>query len=153
MTTIILNKEAVDTLFPEGTEARVQLQQSVLEQLVKQSIKAPNIASEVQVEITRAQENLRASCLMQLGVAPTRCGGIKLSQNMMDEIKREVSYALGAGIRESVELQASKDRINEIVEYQIASHLSVTVRKALEEAMKANTVLQSLAAIASGKTA
>ena len=36
MTTIVLNAEGVNALFPEGTEARVQLQNTVLRKLTEQ---------------------------------------------------------------------------------------------------------------------
>ncbi len=149
MSTIILNKEAVETLFPEGSEARVKLQRSVLEQLVKQYIKAPAIATDVLTQLEKAKADLRTEMMASLSLESRgRFGPVVLNAAMRERVQTEVLDSLQAQINRSV--TEVKIDIEGMVNREIASHLSITVRKALAEAMKANTVLQSLSAIATG---
>lgn len=61
--TIVLNKEAVDALFPEGSEARLQLAHSAIQSVVKNVVKPTQISAELLAIVERHVEQAKQEVL------------------------------------------------------------------------------------------
>lgn len=138
MTTIILNTEAVQALFPEGSEARVKLQDTVLRKIAEQHLKNAGIgdlAPQLRTELNRALEELQRARSRAINEALNGQGfrtdwGVQLNVETKAAITSAVKEAVGAqisaAIRERVDAQLEK------ISGTIAHDVQAAVNRATE---------------------
>lgn len=146
MTTIILDQEAIKAIFPEGTEARVELQRTVLDQLAKQVIREPQLNDAILKKIDSVRNEVMKAALDKVGVVHGLYGRVTLNK----EAESRVRTAAEAAVYEIVSEAVKSVEIKAIVDAQIEGQVSIIVRKALAEVVKANETLKALNSIMKG---
>lgn len=94
---IKLDMKALEALFPAGTDARIRLQQCVIEEFVRKNIKGLSNDSWLRNEITTSVSKYRDEVLSEFGkVSAYGMGSTKftLSQPMKDHIRNEVKNTI-----------------------------------------------------------
>lgn len=89
--TIVLNKEALNALFPEGSEARVQLATSAIKSLATSTIKPTYVSDAVIKLIDEARSSAVADVLKGHGVTAHYSGGRHI---FSDDFKRSLRTEL-----------------------------------------------------------
>ena len=147
MTTIILDKSGIDALFPEGSESRLKLQNTLLSELVKQSIKNPSFTSGIQKAITDAQKSLRAEVLKEVGISemPSRFSSSFVFDGVtkslfVDKVREELS--------EVVKSEASSSVISAIVEKHLDVKIATKVQLVLNRHLESMSSMTALLAAA-----
>lgn len=150
MTTIILNPEAVNALFPEGSEARVELQRSVLSQLAKQYIKQPDLTAEISKHIEAARKGVVEEALKALGIVKGHGwnAGYRLEEQVASQIRTEarsaVSTEVFAGVKLFMEETSMNERINRVVEERVNIQVKAAVAKAITDSLSGLGTLAAL---------
>jgi hypothetical protein len=140
MTTIILNAESVNALFPEGSEARVQLQNTVLRELSAQFIKNASfmdiVAQEVKPKILAEQDK----ALAEFGIVKGRM--TYSSYTLNDHAKQLVADHVQSGISALLSRQVAALNVQEEVARQVdeivVRRIRQGVRARLEELQRQN---------------
>lgn len=150
MTTIILNKESVEALFPEGSEARVKLQGEVLALLVKQYVKEPTLTPYLEKLITEAKQAAQDRALLMMGVEKRTYSGVALSSALTEAITVRVRLAFV----EEVNKEIAGFDLKAMIESKLDSNLRDVTRQLLDKRLKdardSLSALQSLTVAAGG---
>lgn len=105
-TTIILDRDAVNALFPEGSEVRVKLQDTVLGLLAKQFVAAYTSQSPEMVRLRGMMDATYREALQEQGIL-NRFGhvelGARLKQDIQSAAAQQVVNALGDTITAKIE--------------------------------------------------
>lgn len=112
-----LNSEAIASLFPDGTQARVDLQSAVIAEFARKHIKPMTIGEEAAKQIRaartsaleaieKAEEDMHRKVLADQGVQITRGGRVELS----NEAKAFLNDAVRQAIREEIAAQVKAMR-------------------------------------------
>lgn len=133
MTTIILNPEAVNALFPEGSEARVELQRSVLQQLVKQYIKQPDLNAEVTKYLGIARQSAVDEVLKTLGGVQRTAYGY--STQLSDAFKKEIGTTVRVEIQAHVRAMVDQALTDSSLQSRVGSYLDPAVKTAVTKAI------------------
>ena len=150
MTTIILNPEAVNALFPEGSEARVELQRSVLSQLAKQYIKQPDLTAEIFKQIDNARKGVVDEALKTLGIVKNNgyLTVYRLEEQAASLIRTEartsVINEVFAGVKLFIEKSSMNERINHVVEERVNIQVKAAVAKAITDSLSGLGTLAAL---------
>ena len=150
MTTIILNPEAVNALFPEGSEARVELQRSVLSQLAKQYIKQPDLTAEIFKQIDNARKGVVDEALKTLGIVKNNgyLTVYRLEEQAASLIRTEartsVINEVFAGVKLFMEESSMNERINRVVEERVNIQVKAAVAKAITDSLSGLGTLAAL---------
>jgi 5-hydroxyisourate hydrolase-like protein (transthyretin family) len=155
-----LNEAAVAALFPEGTTARLELQNAVVAAILRKHIRDSALGPDVQVQIERArtdalnavrnaQTNEASRALAELGVKKGNWGSIELSA--------EVKALISAGAKQAVQLEISKviqeqieamaEKLRGTITHDAQAAVNRMVEKEIGAAVKerVRTVMASLA--------
>lgn len=137
---IKLDAAALAALFPEGTEARVELQRAVLAEFCRQHIKASWIKENIEDELRQLRTRIRAEVLETIQVKNSWGEFTKLFRDeLRTEIQGQVKNLRNAKIKEEVEAHFTdeaiarrvevivdrliKDRVLPIAETQVHDHV------------------------------
>lgn len=101
--TLKLDTGAMQALFPEGSEARVELQRAVVANFISQHIKPSLIGAQVESMVKAAKEAAVKEALVDLGVTTSWGGGTQLSDSFKAKLKEQASDSLRANIGTAVE--------------------------------------------------
>jgi hypothetical protein len=135
MTTIILSKEGIEALFPEGSEARVELQRTVLAQLAKQAVKTPGFNASLMKEINNVQKQMSQEILAEMGIVVDeryRLERPTISDKMRETIASEARIAVRGQIHEAFD--AERVSIDEKVGRLMETCIKHATDKAAKEA-------------------
>lgn len=140
--TIVLNKDAMNALFPEGSEARIKLASSAVKAMAEQSIKPGAIGAGV-VEIIEEQRDKAVQQALAALHIGSRWDDFQLSDKFKEtlrhnarvEVERQVNEAITkavADIREQIEA-----RVESIVNARIHDAVNKKVAEAVKKAVDA----------------
>jgi hypothetical protein len=133
MTTIILNAESVNALFPEGTEARVALQNTVLKQLVAQYIKDPAALTATTKHITTAVTQAQNEALAAMGIRAKNYSGYEITAAAKAMISEATEKSVSALIHTTVQTLDTSSEIARQVDDAVARRIREGVRARLAE--------------------
>lgn len=141
-----LDSSALNALFPEGSEARIDLQQAVISEFVKKHIKpgalGPGVLRELETvradvlsEINRAKEEMAQKVLKDQGVIRDVFGRIELK----NEAKATINEATRKVMQNEIAIAAEKlrDEISGAVEAAVNRMTENEVRMALKTHVEA----------------
>lgn len=141
--TIVLNKAALEALFPEGSSQRLKLAESAVKAVVGQTLNAAKLSDEMRVYIGQAANRIRDEVLRSLELRRGWSDG--LTEDFKNKIRAEVdshvvsviqtlsSQAVGnlaLGIEERVAAAVDR-RINSEITRAIGEKLSAAISAAL----------------------
>lgn len=126
---IQLTAEALEALFPEGSEARTELQHTVMLQFAKKSFAKHNFPLEMRktlfslhAESHRALNNQLTEALREAGLKrENEYQPYTLTQSMKDSIGREVSEAVLASIAEQTKHFTTEQVVSRAMNNQLAT--------------------------------
>lgn len=152
---IRLDTKALAALFPEGTEARVHLQNAVVAEFIRRHIKPSLVEKDVIDHIDIAERNAVNEVLNKLGATTDRFSGyggsIKFSSSfirLLDEKATEsVNNLMSVLIHAYAESDACKRRVDNLVAKAIETRFSAALDKAVQDRLQA--IQQKLATLAS----
>lgn len=145
-----LNSQALNDLFPEGSQARVNLQQAVVAEFVSKNIKPKNFGEDIQQQIESATEDVKKTIngakvsvtnamLKELGVVKGGWGEIVLN----DEIKQKINDA----VKQTIDMQVQSainahiaDKVSKLsgaIEHNVQAAVGRMVNKEIGDAVKA----------------
>jgi hypothetical protein len=151
MSTVIrLDRNAIDALFPDGSEARVELQRAVLSTVIKQSmhVKSPaQIEAMIEKELTVIHADTRklvaeSSASVAKEWFQSSWGNHFLTSDRKQCIRKAVEDSMAEHVSESIKsaVSASREsvvfRASKIAERDIQRIVDETVDKSIEEAVK-----------------
>lgn len=160
MTTIILNPEAVNALFPEGTEARLELQRTVLRKLSEQYLKnigiqdlGPQIRSDIAIardELSRARRVAVDEALKNEGF---RTGwGMELNTEAKQAIANAVREQITATVNKAIadQIEARLDKIGGVIRHDVDAAVNRTTEAEVTRVVKERiqAVIEKLGAAA-----
>lgn len=152
MTTIILHNDAIQALFPEGTEARVKLQDTVLGLLARQMIKHPTMAPKITEAIDLARKDVANEVLNELGVCLTsEFRGVSkyaLSASARESIEETVKSSFGAIVRDMA--MAKVPEIEGMVQRALEVQVGALVKFHMDQLSKASASIGTLNALKGG---
>lgn len=133
MTTIILNAEGVNALFPEGTEARVELQRTVLRKLAEQYIKQPGELDSLKSRLSDAMRIETEQILKGAGFIPGTWGGLSLNEAARESLRKETISLITTTVRNHVDAADVDGKIKEVVDTTFDYRVREAVKKRLSE--------------------
>lgn len=137
-----LNTDVVASLFPEGSQARVDLQQAVIakviERVVTKEIRHIDWNLEAQVK------NVIAVKLQEMGVTSKWAGSSstalspELTNRLRNRAEEEVNLRINEGIRLAVNqaVASLQPRIDKLLEGELTDAIRDLARKALKDVLK-----------------
>lgn len=153
-----LDASALNALFPEGTQARAELQQSVVAEFIRKNIKPNAMGEDTREQIERARgDALRAiktakdemsnKVLADQGVTKDHWGRVELkneAKQIINEAARQaVRDEIGKAITEQIEAQAQTLRgkitsdaqaaVNRLVDSEIRAAVKARVASVVEK--------------------
>jgi hypothetical protein len=159
-----LNAEAIEALFPEGTQARIELQNAVVAEFTRKHLRDKALGDNVQAQIERARADAldavkRAKsavvdqALTEIG-AGKNYNGVYLSDTMKREIaeqaRRAVRDEIAKDVTEHVQAAAAnlKAQITESAQSAVSRLLDTEIRAAVKARVAA--VVEGLSHPAAG---
>lgn len=144
-TTIVLNKEAMNALFPEGSEARLQLATSAIKAFAESSIKPAMISDKILAIIDEQRKAVTHEVLKELGVTAS-WGGTSFRQDFLDKLKNEAANSVSAAITASIKpmVERAQAQLQEQIERTLQSRMQSDVNKMVSAAVS-NAVNATLA--------
>jgi len=131
-----LDGKAVASLFPEGSEARIQLSNAVVAEVLSKHLKPQYIGDAVERQIFEAKTSAITEVLSKMGVQ-SKWGNISLSEEfrktLHELIAKTVKGRIDQAIHEHVTSEETKAWLNRRVEYAIEQRFN----RALDEAVSA----------------
>lgn len=134
-----LNADAIAALFPEGSQARVELQNAVVAEFVRKHIKIAALGSGIQLQIEKAKKEAIEVALGEFGLKKDTWGAMKLTgaaqgsiadatraavrQEVTDQIAVAVNLAKGTVTHDA---QAA---VNRLVNGEIATAVKARVQE------------------------
>lgn len=139
---IKLDAAALAALFPEGTEARVELQRAVLAEFCRQHIKASWIKENIEDELRQLRTRIRAEVLETIQVKNSWGEFTALFKDeLRTQVQGEVKSIRDQMIKEEVESRfedaAVMRRIEQIVDLKIHAVADPLVRGLLHDKVMA----------------
>lgn len=141
-----IDLRALAALFPEGSPARVELQQAVVAEFVRKHLKDSVLGSGIEAMLTETRDNLRAEIRAardQLlkndqavaGVTGDYWRGIRFSDDAKNAIKSEAYAVLKGVIEESIKGHVATHM--QRLEKAIANAVQAATTKAIEDQVSA----------------
>lgn len=130
-----LDTNALESLFPAGSEARVNLQKAVIANFIRAHVKPSFVTAEVEKLVKEAQTEAVKQVLAEMGLRPHWNGTTTLSDTAKREIELQarralepmVDTAVKAGVRAAAEL--IEPRIKQHVEYET----NINIKRAVSD--------------------
>lgn len=143
--TIVLNKDAVNALFPEGTEIRVEVAKGAVKSLIDATIKPGMVTDEVFDQLMLAKRQLITELLdSNYGITKDRYGKFSIdpakSSNLNELVRIMVERTMGDMVHEFIKL--NRDYINTQVESKVNSIIDEEVKRRIRETV--NSVISSV---------
>lgn len=135
-TTIVLSKEALDALFPVGSEARIQFANSAVRAFCEQQIKPSHMGDVVNLQIQKARGEIVQEVLKDMGAIHTY-RGIAFTDDFKAKLRAAAMEQMTEVIKDAVK-EAAKDAIEEAqakVSVQVKDYLRLEANKAVREAV------------------
>lgn len=150
-----LDTNAVDALFPEGTQARVELQQAVIAEIIRRKIKPGALGESVAAQIERARSDaldaierakaeMADKVLRDQGVTKDHWGCIELK----NEAKATIDEAARQAIRDEIE-KAIREQVKSQVEklkFEITVRTEGAISRMIDSEIR-NAVKARIAAV------
>lgn len=134
-TTIRLDTNAMNALFPEGSQARVELQQCVIAEFTRKHLKPSTIGSDIHRLILAAKQEAIKGALEELGckVGPIT-GSVTLSAKLTQEIRKTASDSVRSLTLDAVtEIKPTiQDHANRAVNAILEREIIEAIRKRIE---------------------
>lgn len=130
-----LNSEAVATLFPEGTPARVELQNAVVAEFLRKNIKPQLLQDNLQSQIDRQVKDATKEALKDLGVVTT-WASLDLTQKFKNDLQSRVRDSVDAITRDAIQAYVNSPEFIEWRNATINSTIAGSFGRALETAVK-----------------
>lgn len=129
---IVLGHEAINALFPEGSEARIELQRHVMQCFVQQHLKASAVTKEVRDLVDVAKRDAVKEAARELGIGSS-WGSVTLSDDFKRKLRDLARDAHSEAAREAMREAANQaaESMRKDLEYMIRSRLEQTVQKEL----------------------
>lgn len=134
--TIVLSKEALDTLFPVGTEARIQFANSAVKAFCEQQIKPGHMGDAVRQQVQKVRVEIVQEVLKDIGAIHTHRGvaftddfKAKLAAAAMEQVNETMKAAIKEAAQNAIsiaQVQASAS---------VKDHLRLEANKAVREAV------------------
>lgn len=145
MSTVIrLDTNALNALFPEGSEARIELQRAVVAQFVQANIRGKTIGAEVEKIVGNAKDQAVRDALKELGVTPGWGGsGVTLSDSFKRQLHDEARSATQFRVTEQINRAADEvagrvlGRLQAAVDAKTDEEIGKLLRTRLERISKA----------------
>jgi hypothetical protein len=134
-----LDSQALAALFPEGTQARVDLQSAVIAEFCRKHIKTAALGPEVQTQIEVAMKDANTHFLSAAGILHGRFSNVVLSDEVKRKISEAASEAVQDGIRKAITSEVESMRVNvearvqRAVDNMVASTVDKQVYKRVKE--------------------
>lgn len=137
---IQLTPEALEALFPEGSQARIELQNTVMTQFAKKSFAKHTMPLELRKELISLHAESHRALHSELKEALHKAGlkresdyqPYTLRQSMKDTIGREVSAAVLASVAE----QTKHFTAEQVVSRAMNNQLAVAMRNSIERTVQ-----------------
>lgn len=145
-----LDASAVTAIFPEGTEARVNLQNAVIAEFVRKNIKPSLLGQDVADQIERARadalnaikkraDDAKHTYLAELGVSVDGYSRVLLSDSVRSKIQESAKMAvhieINSVIREQV--NAAAEKLRGTIDHDAKAAVNRLVDSEIREAVKA----------------
>jgi hypothetical protein len=141
-TTIVLSKEALDALFPVGTEARIQFATSAVKAFCEQQIKPTQVGKDLEVLVARHRKDVVADVLVKLGAIHTH-QGIAFTDAFKAKLRAAAEEQMNAVMKEAVKeaahgaVQTAQAQASVHVKDQMRLEANKAVREAIGQAVAA----------------
>ena len=145
--TIVLNKDAMNALFPEGTEARLVLSSAAVKAMAEQHIKPAHVGKEVMEIITDAHSRAVTEALRSAGIS-TYGRHASVSGEIQKQIKvvvrEEIDKTIDAAVKEAVGPAVANisARLEEMITRRTQTEVNTIVSKSMKAAIEAAMNLQ-----------
>lgn len=134
-----LNPEALVALFPEGGAARLELQNAVIAQFLRQHIKIAALGDGVKYQVEKAKKEAMLEAMKGVGfktdvygnVQPTEESRRTLAQEARRAVRDELADALNAAVAaHAASVQSSaREAVNLLVNVEIAAAVKARVQE------------------------
>ena len=146
-----LSAGALAALYPEGSAARIELQNAVAQEFIKKHIRPNSMKDEVMAFIKSSKEEAVRTVLAEIGVSTVSWNQkLTLSDTLKRELyaitKDELKKTIGVEIASAVELEAKRmltnitkdldQKIDAVTEAEIARRIQAKVTAALQSALR-----------------
>jgi len=146
-----LDAQALAALFPEGSEARVELQRAVITEFAKQHIKPSMVTHNVESLVNAAKSAAVADALRDLGMGTGYPGSkFELSHQFKRRILEQAADAVNSLVRDmvavsitehahsvNVHVDAQMKGLKAAIEHKIASVTDEFINKSVKERFEA----------------
>lgn len=106
---IVLTREAVDAMFPPGTEARIKLSEEAIRALVDEGVKASGVSNEASTFLRIHKDSVVSEVLKDYGTNTLSIGrNFVLNQRTVDAITTAVHKTVAGQIEQCVEAQMKR---------------------------------------------
>lgn len=139
-----IDTNALMTLFPEGSETRLNLSQAVIEEAVKRMIKSSSTAEVVKIagEASRKVSDEVTRLLIENYFTRSRTGfdGLEMKPGFKAVISSRVLDLVNEAIGNSVDSQIKfyEPRINKMVHAAVTSQVKLAIKKAVDDELEAH---------------
>lgn len=140
--TIVLNKEALDALFPEGSEARLKLASSAMKAFLNSAVKPTQISDSITNLITSHVNAAKEEALREIGFIENWAGNFRISPRLyeaiQDRAKTDVHAAIGETIGPYIEkaLATLEPQLQAMLERQTERRLAELMKDKLAAAVR-----------------
>lgn len=134
-----LNADALAALFPEGSQARVELQNAVVAEFVRKHIKIAALGSGIQLQIEKAKKEAIEVALGEFGLKKDTWGAMKLTSVAQGSIadatraavRQEVTdqIAVAVNLAKSTVTHDAQAAVNRLVNGEIATAVKARVQE------------------------
>lgn len=145
---IKLDTHALSALFPEGAEARVELQSAVIAEFLRKNIKPQVVHDNLRDMIDSRVKEATRDALKQLGVSMTWARP-ELTQQFKAQIQKEVHDQVNALMREGIRDYVASAEFLDWRDSMVKMIVEQSFRRALDEAV--NQRLQQIKESLAGK--
>jgi hypothetical protein len=141
-TTIVLSKEALDALFPVGSEARIQFANSAVKAFCEQQIKPSHMGDVVNLQIQKVRGDIVQEVLKDIGAIHTH-RGIAFTDDFKAKLRAaamvQMDEVMKEAIRESAKgaLLTAQAQVSASVKDQVRLEANKAVREAVNQAVTA----------------
>lgn len=138
---IHLDVQALNALFPEGSEARAQLARGVIENFIRNNLKPQSLGQEVRDLIEKARKEAVTEALRTLGVSQSWGGGVSLSDSFTRKLREQATESIQAEITKEVDRVRAEviGRIDMRLESSLRGTLDDRIQRAVRERVEAIT--------------
>jgi hypothetical protein len=117
-----LDASALAALFPEGTEARVELQRAVIAEFAKQHIKPSMVTYNVQAIVDAAKKTAVADALRDLKLSTGFGSNFELSTQFKRQVHERAAESVNALVRDQVAVSIKAHTVN------VQAHVDVQMK-------------------------